>query len=84
MSTISVGISENLLVQLDELSTQQKQLVVRHLIDSLFENSGESWEQAWEKELLRRQADLDAGRSVLIPLTEAKAQIEAQLREFKS
>lgn len=68
-------VANDLLDQLMQLSRDDKKLVVRRLLDTLLDDQQETWAEAWEKELLRRQASIDRGETKLIPGPEAMARL---------
>ena len=48
------------------LSTDERAALANTLLDSL-ETGSESVEEAWDKEVARRMADLKAGKAVTVP-----------------
>ena len=72
-----VAVTGSLLEQIEQLSNEQKQWLVRHLLDSLPSKPHETWEEAWERELLLRKERIDRGEAIWIPAE----QVAQELRE---
>ena len=73
-------------VQALQLPPQQRSELIHSLIASLdgpMEDSPEAIAKAWEEEIDRRIADMDAGRTKWVPGDEALARIRARIREAK-
>ena len=74
-------------VQALQLPPQQRSELIHSLIASLdgpMEDSPEAIAKAWDEEIDRRLANMDAGRTKWIPADEAFARINAQIRESKA
>ena len=61
-----------------KLTAEERAQLADRLIASLFEDAGV--EQAWESEVERRIEEIEAGRSKLIPASEAIARARAALK----
>lgn len=73
---MATGTQADILIdQLMALSRADKKLVLHRLLDSLLQDEGETWEQAWEKELLRRQEKAERGEAVYHSGPEAMAKL---------
>ena len=73
-------------VQALQLPPQQRSELIHSLIASLdgpMEDSPEAIAKAWDDEIDRRVADMDAGRTKWIPADEAFDRINARIREAK-
>lgn len=73
-------------VQALGLPPQQRSELIHSLIASLdgpMEDSPEAIAKAWDEEIDRRVANMDAGRTKWIPADEAFARINARIREAK-
>lgn len=73
-------------VQALQLPPQQRSELIHSLIASLdgpMEDSPEAIAKAWDEEIDRRIADMDAGRTKWVPGDEALARIRARIREAK-
>ena len=73
-------------VQALQLPPQQRSELIHSLIASLdgpMEESPEAIAKAWDEEIDRRIADMDAGRTKWIPGDEALARIRARISEAK-
>jgi putative addiction module component (TIGR02574 family) len=76
---------------LDELEAQAMKLTVRERgelvhrllvsLDGEPEDTPEQITKAWDEEIARRVAEIDAGTAVLIPEEEVFAEIDAMLRK---
>lgn len=65
-----------------QLSTRERSELIHRLIASLEEEPAESpaaIAQAWDEEIARRVADMEAGRTRWIPADEALAKIRARI-----
>ena len=63
-----------------QLSPQERSKLIHRLIVSLEETSEDTPEviaQAWDEEIARRVAEIDAGTAVLIPNDEVFARLDA-------
>lgn len=70
-----------------QLSPQERGKLIHRLIVSLegpAENSPEAIAQAWDEEIARRLAEIDAGTAVLIPHEQIMAEIDEMLRKSGS
>lgn len=68
-----------------ELSPQERGSLIHRLILSLEDPAEEAPEEiakAWDEEIARRIADLEAGRMQCIPADEVFAEIDAIIREY--
>ena len=73
-------------VQALQLPPQQRSELIHSLIASLdgpMEDSPEAIAKAWDEEIDRRIANMDAGRTKWIPADEAFTRINARIREAK-
>ncbi len=73
-------------VQALGLPPQQRSELIHSLIASLdgpMEDSPEAIAKAWDEEIDRHVANMDAGRTKWIPADEAFARINARIREAK-
>lgn len=67
-----------------QLSPQERGKLIHRLIVSLegpAEDTPEAIAQAWDKEIARRVAEIDAGTAVLIPHEQVVAEIDEMLRK---
>ena len=74
-------------VQALQLPPQQRSELIHSLIASLdgpMEDSPEAIAKAWDEEIDRRIADMDADRTKWIPGDEALARIRARISEAKA
>jgi len=63
------------------LSTQERGLLIDHLIESLDEEPPEEGvEQAWAEEIKRRVDDIRSGKVEMIPGEEVRRRLAARLR----
>jgi len=62
------------------LPTDERAALANSLLDSL-EPQDESVQEAWDKEVARRMADLKAGRATTIPWEELHRQLLAMVNE---
>jgi putative addiction module component (TIGR02574 family) len=60
-----------------KLSPEEREQLVERLIASL--DRGDALHPAWQGEIARRMADLQAGRARLIPADEAMARLTAHI-----
>ena len=70
-----------------QLSPKERGELVHRLIVSLEatpEDTPEAIAQAWDKEIARRVADMEAGRTRWIPADEAMARIRAKISAAKA
>ena len=66
------------------LSTQERGELIHHLIvsqEDKLEDMPEAIAQAWDEEIARRVAEIDAGSAVLIPHEQVMAEIDEMLRK---
>jgi putative addiction module component (TIGR02574 family) len=73
--------------QASQLSSQERGALIRRLIVSLEgvpEDSPESIAKAWDEEMARRVADLEAGRTQWIPAAEVMSRIRALIYATKT
>ena len=64
-----------------QLSTAERELLIHRLIVSLEgvpEDTPEAIAKAWDEEIARRVADMEAGRTQWIPADEAMARLRAE------
>lgn len=67
-----------------QLSPQERGKLIHRLIVSLegpAEDTPEAVAQAWDEEIARRVAEIDAGTAVLIPHEQVVAEIDEMLRK---
>ncbi|ODU01432.1 MAG: hypothetical protein ABS89_07420 [Thiobacillus sp. SCN 63-1177] len=67
-----------------QLSPQERGELIHRLIVSLegpAEDTPEAIAQAWDEEIVRRVAEIDAGTAVLIPHEQVMAEIDEMLRK---
>jgi putative addiction module component (TIGR02574 family) len=67
-----------------QLSPQERGELIHRLIVSLeseSEDTPEAIAQAWDEEIARRVAEIDAGTAVLIPHEQVMAEIDEMLRK---
>jgi putative addiction module component (TIGR02574 family) len=67
-----------------QLSPQERGKLIHRLIVSLegpAEDTPEAIAQAWDEEIARRVAEIDAGTAVLIPHEQVMAEIDEMLRK---
>ena len=69
---------EALQAQALQLSPEERAQLADRLITSLFEDH--DIEAAWAEEVERRIADIESGRSKLVPVSEAIARVRNSLR----
>ena len=62
------------------LSTDERAALANTLLDSL-ETGSESVEEAWDKEVARRMADLKAGKAVAVPWQQLHRELLAIVNE---
>jgi putative addiction module component (TIGR02574 family) len=62
------------------LSADERAALANTLLDSL-ETGSESVEEAWEKEVARRMADLKAGKAVTVPWEQLHRELLAIVNE---
>lgn len=70
-----------------QLSPPEREKLIHRLIISLEGESKESLEaiaRAWDEEIARRVADMDAGRTQWIPADEVMAQLRAKINAAKA
>ena len=70
-----------------QLSPQERGELIHRLIVSLEsdpEDTPEAIAQAWDEEIARRVADMEAGRTQWIPADEAMSRIKAKISAAKS
>lgn len=70
-----------------QLSPQERSELIHRLIVSLEgppEDTPEAIAQAWDKEIARRVADMEAGRTQWIPADEAMSRIRAKISAAKA
>jgi len=66
------------------LPAEERAALANTLLDSLDpanDQAGDSVEEAWDKEVVRRMKDLEAGRAVTVPWEEPRLQLLATLNE---
>lgn len=64
------------------LTSEERQALIRHLLVSLESNDGDSPESialAWDAEIARRVADMEAGRTHWIPSNEFMTALRARI-----
>jgi putative addiction module component (TIGR02574 family) len=69
-----------------QLSPPERGELIRRLIISLEgepEESPEAIAKAWDEEIARRVADMDAGKTVWIPAEEVFAQLDALIKNAR-
>jgi putative addiction module component (TIGR02574 family) len=69
------------------LSLPERELLIHRLIVSLEgepKDSPEAIAQAWDEEIARRVADMEAGRTQWIPADEAMARLRAKINAAKA
>ncbi len=69
-----------------QLSPQERGELIHRLIVSLegeSEDSPEAIVQAWDEEIARRVADMDAGKTVWIPAEEVFARLDAIIEKAR-
>jgi putative addiction module component (TIGR02574 family) len=65
-----------------QLSPKERGELIHHLIASLEgtpEDSPEAIAQAWDEEIARRVADMEAGKAVWVPAQDVFARLDAML-----
>ena len=62
------------------LPVDERAALANTLLDSL-ETSNQSVEEAWDKEVARRMADLKAGRAVTVPWEELRGELLAMVND---
>jgi putative addiction module component (TIGR02574 family) len=62
------------------LSADERAALANTLLDSL-ETGNESVEEAWDKEVARRMADLKAGKAVTVPWEQLHRELVAMVNE---
>jgi putative addiction module component (TIGR02574 family) len=62
------------------LPVDERAALANTLLDSL-ETSNQSVEEAWDKEVARRMADLKAGRAVTVPWEELRRELLAMVND---
>ncbi len=70
-----------------QLSPPERELLIHRLIVSLEGEPADTPEaiaQAWDEEIARRVADMDAGRTQWIPADEAMARLRAKINAAKT
>lgn len=78
---------EELEAQAMKLSPRERGELVHRLLDSLDgepEGTPEEIAQAWDEEIARRVAELDAGTAELIPAEQVFAEIGAMLKQARN
>lgn len=65
------------------LSDEERASLAYSLLDSLDTPADENVEAAWNREIARRIADLDSGKSKTVPREEVRAQISSLLSNAK-
>lgn len=78
------AILKELETQALQLSPQERGELIHRLIVSLegeSEDSPEAIAQAWDEEIARRVAEIDAGTAVLIPHEQVMTEIDEMLRK---
>jgi putative addiction module component (TIGR02574 family) len=65
------------------LSDEERASLAGLLLESLDTATDENVEAAWDREIARRIADLDSGRSKTVPWEEVRAQISSLLSNAK-
>jgi putative addiction module component (TIGR02574 family) len=63
-----------------QLTTAERGALIARLIDSLDgepEDTPEAIAKAWDEEIARRVADLEAGRTIAVPYEEVRAELRA-------
>ncbi|NDP48514.1 MAG: addiction module protein [Sulfuriferula multivorans] len=81
------AILEELENQALQLTPQERGELIHRLIISLEgtpEDTPEAIAQAWDEEIARRVADMDAGRTQWIPADEAMSRIRARIGAAKT
>ena len=77
---------EELEAQALKLSPRERSELVHRLIVSLEgdpEDSPEAIAQAWDEEIARRVADMDAGKTVWIPAEDVFARLDALIKNAR-
>ena len=80
------AILKELETQALQLSPQERGELIHRLIVSLegeSEDSPEAIAQAWDEEIARRVADMDAGKTVWIPAEEVFARLDAIIEKAR-
>lgn len=70
-----------------QLSLPERELLIHRLIVSLEgepEDSPEAIAKAWDEEITRRVADMDAGRTKWIPADEVMSRLRAKIHAAKN
>lgn len=70
-----------------QLSPPERELLIHRLIVSLEgepEDSPEAIAKAWDEEITRRVADMDAGRTKWIPADEVMSRLRAKIHAAKN
>ncbi len=62
------------------LPVDERAALANTLLDSL-DQADDCVEEAWDKEVVRRMKDLDAGRAVTVPWEELRIQLLTRLNE---
>lgn len=81
------AILEDLENQALQLSPRERGELIHRLIVSLEgepEDSPEAIAQAWDEEIARRVADMDAGRTKWIPADEVMTRLRSKVRDAKN
>lgn len=81
------AILEDLENQALQLSPKERGELIHRLIVSLEgepEDTPEAIAQAWDEEIARRVADMDAGRTKWIPADEVMARLRTKVRDAKN
>ena len=82
MATVLKELEEQAL----RLSPKERGDLIHRLIVSLegdAEESSEAIAQAWDEEIARRVADMDAGKTVWIPAEEVFARVDALIKNSR-
>jgi len=64
-----------------QLTPQERELLAERLLHSLDAGATDGWQAAWDEELGRRLARLDAGEAELIPADQVMAQLRQKLQQ---
>lgn len=81
------AILEDMENQALQLSPKERGELIHRLIVSLEgepEDTPEAIAQAWDEEIARRVADMDAGRTKWIPADEVMARLRTKVRDAKN
>ena len=80
-------ILEKLETEALQLSPPERELLIHRLIVSLegeLKDTPEAIAQAWDEEIARRVADMEAGRTQWIPADEVMARLRAKINAAKA